>query len=100
MPERGAGAVGCYERLCENSGGLWYSIIVIILYLEGGYAMHVQGEDRNESVMFAECLEDYVAAENQVRFIDCFVDRLDLSSLKFEKAVTKPTGRPPYNPAD
>ena len=62
--------------------------------------MHVQGEDRNESVMFPECLEDYVAAENQVRFIDSFVDRLDLTSLKFEKAVTKPTGRPPYNPAD
>ena len=62
--------------------------------------MHIQGEDRKESVMFPECLEDYVAAENQVRFIDSFVDRLDLTSLKFEKAVTKATGRPPYNPAD
>ena len=62
--------------------------------------MHVQGEDRSQSLMFPELLEDYIAEDNQVRFIDSFVDGLDLNSLNFDKAVTKRTGRPPYDPGD
>lgn len=40
--------------------------------------MHIQGEDRLQSVMFPEVLEDYVPEEAQVRYIDAFVDSLDL----------------------
>jgi transposase len=61
---------------------------------------HIEGEDRNEAIMFPEILDDYVATEAQVRFIDAFVNRIDLQTLEFSNAVTKPTGRPPYNPAD
>ena len=49
--------------------------------------------------MFPERLEDYVAAENPVRFLDAFVGQLDLGALGFAKAQVAATGRPPYDPA-
>lgn len=50
--------------------------------------------------MFREVLEDYVPEEAQVRYIDAFVDHLDLEALNFQKATPKNTGRPPYDPGD
>ena len=35
-----------------------------------------------------------------MRFIDAFVDSLDLKKLEFKYSDLKPTGRPPYNPGD
>jgi transposase len=49
--------------------------------------------------MFPERLEDYIAAENPVRFLDAFVAHLDLHALGFAKAQCAATGRPPYDPA-
>ena len=37
---------------------------------------------------------------NPVRFIDAFVDGLDLDALGFERVKPKATGRPGYDPAD
>jgi transposase len=45
-------------------------------------------------------LEDYVPAEAPVRFIDVFVDGLDLKQVGFQRAQASGTGRPPYDPAD
>jgi transposase len=45
-------------------------------------------------------LDDYIAEDNPVRFIDAFVDSLDLQALGFERAVPRETGRPPYHPGD
>lgn len=59
----------------------------------------VEGVDRHQMVMFPEMLDAYVAEDNPVRFVDAFVDSLDLRMLGFERAVPKGTGRPPYNPA-
>jgi len=50
-------------------------------------------------LMFPERLEDYVGAENPVRFLDAFVGQLDLGALGFAKAQVAATGRPPYDPA-
>lgn len=47
-----------------------------------------------------EALEDYLAAENPVRFIDAFVGQLDLAQAGFTKAQHNETGRPPYDPGD
>ena len=33
-----------------------------------------------------------------MRFIDAFVEKLDLRALGFGKAVAADTGRPPYDP--
>lgn len=49
-------------------------------------------------MMFPERLEDYVGAENPVRFLDAFVGQLDLAALGFAKAQVAATGRPPYDP--
>jgi transposase len=58
----------------------------------------VQGVHRDQIVMFPESLDEYVGDDNPVRFIDAFVDSLDLRALGFERAVPKETGRPPYHP--
>ncbi len=60
---------------------------------------HRAGLDRSQTLMFPERLEDYIAAENPVRFLDAFVVSLDLKVLGFAKAQVAATGRPPYDPA-
>ena len=47
---------------------------------------HRTGLDRSQTLLFPERLEDYVAAENPVRFLDAFVCSLDLHALGFTKA--------------
>ena len=60
---------------------------------------HRTGLDRSQTLLFPERLEDYVAAENPVRFLDAFVGSLDLHALGFARAQCAATGRPPYDPA-
>ena len=61
---------------------------------------HRAGLDRSQTLLFPERLEDYIAAENPVRFLDAFVASLDVLALGFAKARCAETGRPPYDPAD
>jgi transposase len=51
-------------------------------------------------LLFPEILDDYIGEENAVRFIDVFIDGLDLSEMGFQRAIPKETGRPPYDPGD
>ncbi len=60
---------------------------------------HRTGLDRSQTLLFPERLEDYIGAENPVRFLDAFVAWLDLHALGFAKARCANTGRPPYDPA-
>ena len=57
----------------------------------------IEGCERHQTLLLADCVEDYVGAENPVRVIDVFVDELDLAVLGFEGAAA--TGRPGYHPA-
>jgi len=61
---------------------------------------HVRGADRTQTQLLPPCLEDYVPANAPVRFLDAFVETLNLQSLGFTHAQTAATGRPPYHPAD
>jgi transposase len=61
---------------------------------------HILGHDRSQLLLLPEAVDDYVGAENPVRFIDAFVDGLDLAALGFIGTVPKATGRPGYAPAD
>src|SRR5882672_3290694 len=61
---------------------------------------HILGHDRCQLLLLPEALDDYVDAENPVRFIDAFVDGLDLASAGFASVAPKATGRPGYAPAD
>jgi transposase len=61
---------------------------------------HVTGHYRNQSVLFPSMLDDYVDKENPVRFIDAFIDSLNLEKLGFKHSILADTGRPSYNPSD
>jgi transposase len=61
---------------------------------------HRRGLDRHQTLLLPERLEDYIAPENPVRFLDAFAASLDLRALGFAHAVVQPTGSPPYDPAD
>jgi transposase len=58
----------------------------------------IEGEDRSQSTLFPEHLDDYIAEDNPVRVIDVFVDELDLQELGFEGMQPEVTGRPAYHP--
>src|SRR3954453_5577931 len=55
---------------------------------------HIPGHDRSQLLLLLEAVEDYVAADNPVRFTEAFVDGLDLAALGFIGTVPKATGRP------
>jgi len=59
----------------------------------------VEGEDRSQSTLFPERLDDYVGEDNPVRVVDVFVDELDLGALGFSRVDPLPTGRPSYHPS-
>ena len=51
---------------------------------------HRTGLDRSQTLLFPERLEDYVAANNPVRFVDAFVGSLDLHALDFAGPNARP----------
>jgi transposase len=59
----------------------------------------VVGDDRSQSTLFPERLDDYLGDDNPVRAIDVFVDELDLAELAFGGVEPEATGRPAYHPA-
>jgi transposase len=61
---------------------------------------HISGFERSQILLLPEAVDDYVGADNPVRFIDAFVDELDLSAAGFVRVAAKATGRPGYAPAD
>jgi transposase len=61
---------------------------------------YVEGESREQRVLFPEVLDDYISEENVVRFIDAFVDGLEMEEQGFDRTAPKETGRPPYDPRD
>lgn len=62
-------------------------------------AAFIEGADRAQSTLLPECLDDWVGESNPVRFIDAFVDGLDLKELGFESVEPAATGRPGYHPS-
>ena len=85
------------SRPCENStGGISGAASGLI---EVGMT-YIAGHDRSQALLLPEAVDDYVGPENPVRFIDAFVDELDLAEAGFAGVAAKPTGRPGYAPKD
>jgi len=61
---------------------------------------HVAGLNRDQTLIFPDTLEEYVDKENPVRFIDAFIDSLNLKKLGFTHSIPNELGRPSYNPSD
>src|ERR1035438_10177529 len=61
---------------------------------------HIFGFERSQLLLLPEVIDDYVDPENPVRFIDAFVDGLDLAAAGFARVTPEKTGRPGYAPGD
>ena len=61
---------------------------------------HISGENRSQLLLLPDAVEDYVGPDNPVRFIDAFVDSLDLEAAGFQRVRPNDKGRPGYDPAD
>ncbi len=61
---------------------------------------HIRGDARTQLLLLPEAVDDYVGPDNPVRFIDAFVDGIDLGAAGFVRARAKDTGRPGYDPGD
>jgi len=59
---------------------------------------YIAGLAREQLILFPESLDEYLTADNPVRFIDAWVDSLDLAALGFIDTVPAETGRPGYDP--
>jgi transposase len=57
----------------------------------------VEGEDRRQSLLLPESLDDYVSEDNPVRVVEVFIDELDLGALGFGGVQPAATGRPAYH---
>jgi len=57
---------------------------------------HISGHDRSHTLLLPESLDEYVGPDNLVRFIDAFVDEMDLTAAGFIRVAPKGTGRPGY----
>ena len=61
---------------------------------------YIEGHDREQMLLLPASVADYVAADNAVRFIEAFVDELDLGAAGCVRSRPKATGRPGYAPGD
>jgi transposase len=59
---------------------------------------YIQGTQRSQLVIFNNYLDEIVSQESHVRFIDAYIDALDLEELGVDMPEMK-TGTPPYHPA-
>ena len=58
---------------------------------------HSAGASRTPQGLLPEGLDDYIAEENPVRFLDAFVESLDRHTLGFRHGQPAATGRPAYH---
>ena len=55
---------------------------------------HIQGCDREQTLLLPNSVDDYIGPDNPVRF----VEQLDLQEAGFCRVKPKETGRPGYHP--
>jgi len=67
---------------------------------EEGIMEYITGEERSQTIMLPDSIEEYVDENNSVRVIDAYIDSLNLVELGFLNSELNDTGRPPYDPKD
>jgi len=58
---------------------------------------YIEGTSRKQIFLFNECIDEIIETDNIVRFIDAYVESLDMRELGF-KMPKGTTGAPPYRP--
>lgn len=62
---------------------------------------YVKGMTRRRVLLLPDYIEDYVEQNNPVRFIDAFVESIDLNAIGFAHSELElGAGRPSYDPED
>jgi transposase len=61
---------------------------------------YVEGLSRSQTFLLPKTIEQYVEQDNPVRFIDAYVNTLDMEKLGFTHSTPQELGRPSYNPKD
>jgi transposase len=61
---------------------------------------YIEGTSRNQTFLLPKTIEEYVQTDNPVRFIDAYVNTLDMEKLGFIHSTPQEVGRPSYNPKD
>ncbi len=59
---------------------------------------YVEGLSRNQTFLLPKTIEEYVEPDNPIRFIDAYVNTLDMEKLGFTHSIPQDLGRPSYNP--
>ena len=58
---------------------------------------YIEGTSRDQIFLFNECIDEIIGEDNLVRFIDAYVEALDMEGLGFNMPKGN-TGTPPYRP--
>ena len=61
---------------------------------------YVEGLSRSQTFLLPKTIEEYVTQDNPIRFIDAYVNTLNMEKLGFTHSTPKDLGRPSYNPKD
>jgi len=59
-----------------------------------------KGQNRQQRILFPDCIDEYVEADAPVRLFDAFVDSLKMEELEFIRSTPAGTGTPGYDPRD
>jgi hypothetical protein len=60
---------------------------------------YVSGTGRRQRLLLPDMIKNYIEKGNPARFMDAFVDSLDLSAMGFKFSLLKDgAGRPPFDP--
>ena len=60
----------------------------------------IKGFDRHQTALFPQAIDELIDSNNPVRFIDVFVNQLEMVEFGFKDVRKNTNGRPPYHPAD
>ena len=61
---------------------------------------YIQGFNRNQAVLIPETYDQLIEKDNPVRFIDAFVNSLNVVNFGFKDVLLNKNGRPPFDPKD
>ncbi len=61
---------------------------------------YIKGFHRNQAVLFPQTIDQLIDKNNSVRFIDSFVNSLDVVAYGFKDIRFNINGRPPFHPKD
>jgi len=52
---------------------------------------HIQGTSREQIILFPESIDDYIENDNPVRFVEAFVESLNLAEMNFLRSFPNHT---------